>query len=90
MHCRKPAKWNVIYRILKSSVHIKKAEARPSRFRLFNSLCQICLSVSLSDAKFLADILGNGVLVDEEVHRLSGNEGLGHVPGALVVAVFAP
>ena len=44
----------------------------------------------LLDAQLLADVGGDGVLVDGVVHRVGGNEGLGHVPDALVVAALAP
>ena len=43
-----------------------------------------------SDSQLLADILGNGILVDEEVHGVVGNESFGHVPRAFVVAVLTP
>ena len=60
-----------------------------------NSRVNRCLNCLLglhavSDSQFLADVLGNGVLVDEEVHGLGSHESLGHIPGAFVVAIFAP
>ena len=42
------------------------------------------------DAELLADGLGNGVLVDEDVHGLVGDVGLGGVEHALVGAVLTP
>ena len=40
------------------------------------------------DSQFLADILGDGILVDHEVHGVVGHESLGHVPCAFVVAIL--
>lgn len=69
----------------------EQAEAPLPCFRLFRLYDSVSKeTVSLSDAEFLTDILRDGILVDEEVHGLAGNESLGHVPGAFVVAIFAP
>ena len=51
--------------------------------------CIICGGDCLQ-SQFLADILGDGVLVDEEVHGVGSDEGLGHVPDAFVVATLTP
>ena len=53
------------------------------RFFINYSVCDL-------DAELLANVLGNGVLVDEEVHRVGSDEGLGHIPDAFVVAGLTP
>ena len=42
------------------------------------------------NSEFFAYFCWNSVLVDEEVHRVGCNEGLGHVPGAFIVACITP
>ena len=42
------------------------------------------------DSQFLSDILGDSVLVDEEVHGVGSDEGLGHIPDTLVFASLTP
>ncbi len=44
----------------------------------------------LLQSELFADILGDSILVDEEVHGVGSNEGLGHVPDAFVVATLTP
>ena len=41
-------------------------------------------------SQLLANLSGNGFLVDEEIHRVGGDEGLGHIPDTLVVASLTP
>lgn len=50
----------------------------------------VCRRAEFSDSQFLADVLGDGVLVDDDVHRLVGYVGLGYVPESLVGSVVAP
>ena len=47
-------------------------------------------SAGLLDAEFLSDVLGNGILVDEDVHCLVGYECFRGVPYAFVFVVCAP
>ena len=42
------------------------------------------------NSEFFADFCWNGVLVDEEVHRVGGDESFCHIPGALVLAGLTP
>ena len=42
------------------------------------------------ESELLADVLGDGVLVDGIIHRVGCYEGLGHVPDSLVVTRLAP
>ena len=63
----------------------------PLPFYLFTFLpFYLFTFLPFSDSQLLADILGNGILVDEEVHGVVGNESFGHVPCAFVVAVLTP
>ena len=45
---------------------------------------------NLLDAEFLLDVLGKGVLVDEDVHGLVADEGLAGVEHAVEFAIVAP
>ena len=46
--------------------------------------------IHLVDSELLLQILGDSVLVDHDVHGLAGDEILGHIPNALILAALAP
>ena len=46
--------------------------------------------IHLVDSELLLQILGDSVLVDHDVHGFAGDEILGHIPNALILAALAP
>ena len=48
------------------------------------------ISVMVLDSQFLSHVLAHGGLVEEDVGRVQGDIGLGHIPDAVVFARIAP